>query len=591
MVKRDASGNFSAGNITADLTGNVVGDVTGNVSGTANNVTGLVAVANGGTGASSLTGYLKGNGTTAVSSLPTIPASDITGLIKKVNGSGPDADGNVAISFGTVLTGTLANRPVNAGTNGNIYVVSSDATSAENGRTFISDGASWKEVTSNQSATDARYVKLAGGTLSGNLVIPSTNKITLTDAPVLSTDAANKGYVDGITSSVGGSTAALINAAEMATNAATYSNTANQIVKRDGTGSFTATTITANLTGNVSGTASNVTGLVAGANGGTGIDNTGKTITLGGDFQTEHALILTTTAATNVSLPTSGTLATVQQLDAKELISNKSTDVTLGSTNNPTSIGDTKFPTQNAVKAYVTSALATGASSLSGYTITSSNGNSNVGLGVGVASSTMGNNNTSLGTLSLAHVSSGDFNVIIGAQAARYISRSFGDWATNNQTMNKSIFIGSMTRASSNNATNEIVIGYEATGSGSNTIQLGNGVITDVKTNGKLTSGTVTYPKTHGTSGQVLSTTGSGELAWITPAREVADEFIATVSQTSFTLTQTTSSFSKVKMFINGIRISNTAYSVTGTTVTYIAANNGTYALTAGDRIQFDYIY
>jgi len=44
-------------------------------------------------------------------------------------------------------------------------------------------------------------------------------------------------------------------------------------------------------------------------------------------------------------------------------------------------------------------------------------------------------------------------------------------------------------------------------------------------------------------------------------------------------------------MYINGIRISNTAYSFTGTTLTYNAANNGTYALVAGDRIQFDYYY
>ena len=41
----------------------------------------------------------------------------------------------------------------------------------------------------------------------------------------------------------------------------------------------------------------------------------------------------------------------------------------------------------------------------------------------------------------------------------------------------------------------------------------GNGTIT-----GTLTTGTVTYPNAHGTAGQVLSTTGSGTLAWTTPA-------------------------------------------------------------------------
>jgi hypothetical protein len=44
LVERDGSGNFAAGTITANLTGNA--------SGTALNITGIAAVANGGTGAS-----------------------------------------------------------------------------------------------------------------------------------------------------------------------------------------------------------------------------------------------------------------------------------------------------------------------------------------------------------------------------------------------------------------------------------------------------------------------------------------------------------------------------------------------------------
>lgn len=73
--------------------------------------------------------------------------------------------------------------------------------------------------------------------------------------------------------------------------------------------------------------------------------------------------------------------------------------------------------------------------------------------------------------------------------------------------------------------------------------------------------------------------------------REVSDEFTANASQTSFTLTQAPSVNSKVKMFINGVRISNTAYSNSGNTLTYNPLTNGSYALKAGDRIQFDYFY
>jgi len=76
IVARDASGNFSAGTITAALSGN------------ATNVTGTVAVANGGTGATTLTAnnVVLGNGTSAVQFVA------------------PGTSGNVLTSDGTTWT-------------------------------------------------------------------------------------------------------------------------------------------------------------------------------------------------------------------------------------------------------------------------------------------------------------------------------------------------------------------------------------------------------------------------------------------------------------------------------------------------------
>lgn len=84
----------------------------------------------------------------------------------------------------------------------------------------------------------------------------------------------------------------------------------NQALTTTSSPSFT--TVTAALSGN----ATNVTGIVVGANGGTGIDNTGKTITLGGNLTTSGAFAstLTVTGTTGVTFPTSGTLATTAQI-------------------------------------------------------------------------------------------------------------------------------------------------------------------------------------------------------------------------------------------------------------------------------------
>ncbi|MFD2551060.1 beta strand repeat-containing protein [Bizionia sediminis] len=119
--------------------------------------------------------------------------------------------------------------------------------------------------------------------------------------------------------------------------------------------------------------------------------------------------------------------------------------------------------------------------------------------------------------------------------------------------------------------------------------------IVEINASGSIKAGAVTYPSTHNsTAGQVLTTNASGVASWGSAApsvREVADEFTATLNQTSFTLTQTPSANSKVKMYVNGIRISNTAYTISGATVTYIPANNGLTVLAVTDRIQFDYFY
>jgi hypothetical protein len=166
----------------------------GTISGTA-----IVPVNQGGSGVnmSTTSGYVKQASIGAnFTTVDKIPVGDVTGAVQKVNGTAPDATGNVSIAFGKVTTGTLAARPVSSTTNGDIYVVSADPTSSNDGRTFISDGTNWNEVTANQASLDARYLRLSGDVMAGNITMPTGKKIILTDAPSSATDAANKAYVD-----------------------------------------------------------------------------------------------------------------------------------------------------------------------------------------------------------------------------------------------------------------------------------------------------------------------------------------------------------------------------------------------------------
>jgi hypothetical protein len=109
-------------------------------------------------------------------------------------------------------------------------------------------------------------------------------------------------------------------------------------------------------------------------------------------------------------------------------------------------------------------------------------------------------------------------------------------------------------------------------------------------------TGTPSLPT--GTTGVTQAATNNSTAlattAYVKSAIRLNNEEINVTTQTgataTFTLAQTPLG-AKVFMYINGIRIKNGAYAVSGVTVTYTAANNNSYTLVAGDRIQFDYAY
>jgi hypothetical protein len=703
--------------ITNDKISGIAGSkVIGDIAGNAANVTGTVAVGNGGTGATSLTGYVKGNGSSAMTAVSSIPVADVTGAVKKVNGTLPDSSGEVTILFGRVRSGIYAGLPTSGGVNGDIYIVSGEVVNtSNNGRTFIKDDIAWNEISFNTAATDARYLRLGGGTMEGSLNFPTGKTLIITDAPTGSTDAANKGYVD----------------AKISSEVPNASDTTLGKIQ---------------LVGELGGTASSPTvpGLALKAP----INNPAFTGTVSGVTKAMVDLgnvVNTSDANKPVSL------AAQTALDLKENASNKS-DASLGTST-------ILYPTQNAVKTYVDSQVALGTpdatssvkgklqlagdldgtaalpsiktsaittAKLAADAVTSAKiadgeiVNADISTSAAIADSKLATiatankvsnsattaTNANTASAIVARDASGDFSAgtitatgfsgplsgnastaTLAATATKLAATKningtafdgssditvIADAGTLSGTSLKSTVVsssltsvgtltnltvtnpiaGSITGSAatlttahniygnsfdgSANVTGVIAANFGGTGNGftkftgasgsEKTYTLPNAdaiILTNQSSVAINQGGTGATNKTgafdalspmtspgdiiYGTSGgsgtrlakgsdnQVL-TIVSGLPAWstssgVTLPQDANEESLSTLSQTSFTLLHIPISTSKVKMYINGIRISNSAYSVSGTTVSYNAVNNGAYDLTLNDRIQFDYQY
>jgi hypothetical protein len=108
-------------------------------------------------------------------------------------------------------------------------------------------------------------------------------------------------------------------------------------------------------------------------------------------------------------------------------------------------------------------------------------GGQNVAIGHGALNkNTTGSNNSILGTNALVNAT-GSNNVCLGQNAARDFSGGI-----NLTLLNNSVIIGQDAKTNANNETNQIVIGHNAIGLGSNTATLGNTSIVDTVLRGRV---------------------------------------------------------------------------------------------------------
>ena len=389
-------------------------------------------------------------------------------------------------------TGTMSMTAASAANNG--YLSSVDFATFTNKQNTLTAGVDY--ITPNLSINAATKTKITYD--AKGLVLVGADATTADIAA-----STNKNYVTDIQASVLSNTSGV--------------NTGDQniiltgdVVGR-GTGSFTTTVNT--IGGVSSSTISNFE---------TRINSTTASITA----NTTSINTLNTNVASNTSSITSLISNTVPYAGASAGVNLGAYDLTVNgltigigaatiSTTNNTAFGYNVLANNTTG----TNNIANGNNALNKNTT----GANNLAIGGNnLSNNNIGSNNTSLGFYALAANTTGYYNTANGGNALAlnstgYYNTGIGRKALYNNTIgNHNTAIGNMANVGFNNLENATAIGDSAIVTASNTIQLGNINVTNVKTSGTLTAGAVTYPITHGTSGQVLSTTGSGTLTWTT---------------------------------------------------------------------------
>lgn len=249
-----------------------------NTTGTAANVTGTVAVANGGSGSTTAQSamntfagavtsgsYLRGNGTNVVMS--TIQAGDVPTLNQNTTGTAANVTGIVAVANGGTGTSTPA---LVSGTN-------------------ISITGTWPNQTINTTGVGSGTVtSVAGtGTVSG---------LTLTGTVTTTGNLTLGGALSVAGSNFGSQTANFVLAAP---NGSAGNPTFRALVAAD----------VPTLNQNTTGTAANVTGTVAIANGGTGATDTATARANLGAYASSNPAGYTSNTGTVTSVSGAGTVS------------------------------------------------------------------------------------------------------------------------------------------------------------------------------------------------------------------------------------------------------------------------------------------
>ncbi len=524
IVTRDASGNFSAGTITANLSGNATTATTAtNFSGS---LSGDVTGTQGATVVSSVGGQTAASVASTVTTVNAATNLNAASTLVKRDGTGSFAAQTISL-VDEVATGSITVIPFNtagvihnntSGLLSSSLIVNADvsASAAIVDTKLATISTAGKVANSATTATDANTASAivardASGNFSAGTITANLNGNATTATTATNFSGSLSGDVTGtqgatVVSSVGGQTAANVASSVTTVNAATNLNTASTLVKRDGTGSFAAQTIslvdevvsgnisladsTSATVGNINkagtsfihnfGTNNTFVGKSAGnftmtgTGNNTGVGASALVANTTGNNNTavgRNALTTNTTGVQNTAVG-SGSLATCATVTNNTAVGYNALNVTTVGSNtavgasalavNTTGVNTAVGASALAANTTGTSNTAVGQSALAVSTI----GIQNTAVGTSaLTANTTGNNNTAIGRNALTANTTGVSNTAVGSTAGAAVTTG-----TNN------VMIGASVAATTSTGSNNIYIDGTGLNPGneSNTIRIGN---------------------------------------------------------------------------------------------------------------------